>query len=91
MALAFGRLRVKSNAIILHAKPPPRALVYPQGDGSSTGMFADIGQRLLNHMQHLHLHIGRQQLSGAAAVKKLSERAGALASKFGHASDQKYL
>jgi hypothetical protein len=30
-------------------------------------------------------------ITGEAAVKRLSERAGALASKFGHSDQQKYL
>ena len=30
-------------------------------DLAGAGMFAHIGQRFLQHMQHLHLHVGRQR------------------------------
>ena len=50
------------------------------------------GERRPFH-RDIDMTIGRlpPKLSGTAAAKQLSERAGALASKFGHSTQQKYL
>ena len=57
MALAH----VKTDAIVADHKTPACALEHFQIDLGGPRMLAHIGQGFLQHMQHLHLHIGWQR------------------------------
>jgi hypothetical protein len=69
-------LRGKAAAIVGNAESPHRVALHADRDLGGLGVLADVGQRLLHDVQHLHLHIGGQRQAFGAAHDERPFQAG---------------
>ncbi|MNV91327.1 hypothetical protein D3C71_1858120 [compost metagenome] len=65
-----GRVQhVESRTVVAHTKAPACALDHIELNVTRSSVLAHVGKRFLQHVQHLHLHVGRERKAVAFDVQ----------------------